>query len=98
VEHLASRPSLIDKFLPTPATEYRDDPVTEEAAADEVDAIRDGEPHVANSDDTERDTHYWDGYLHQHHAHGRKALTNQESAVQVLGVVVSSLLDPLEPL
>jgi len=88
VEHLASRPSVIDKFLPTPSTEYRDDPVAEQAPPTEEDTVRDGEPHIANSDDMERDTHFWDGYLHQHHAHGRKALTHQESAVQVLGVVV----------
>ncbi|KZO97366.1 Zinc/iron permease [Calocera viscosa TUFC12733] len=92
VEHLASRPSVIDKFLQTPAANYRDDPMTTEPPApeEELDAVRDGEPHIANSDpeDRERDTHYWDGYLHQHHAHGRKALTHQESAVQVLGVVV----------
>ncbi|KZT54021.1 Zinc/iron permease [Calocera cornea HHB12733] len=89
VEHLASRPSAIDKFLPTPAVEYRDDPVNDEPPAEEdLDSVRDGEPHIANSDDRERDTHFWDGYLHQHHAHGRKALTHQEAAVQVLGVVV----------
>ncbi|EJT98237.1 Zinc/iron permease [Dacryopinax primogenitus] len=91
VEHLASKPSVIDKFLQTPVGDYRDDPVADGEAPEgpeDLDAVRDGEPHIANSDDPERDTHYWDGYLHEHHAHGRKALTHRESAVQILGVVV----------
>jgi len=91
VEHLASRPSVIDKFLTTPGAEYRDDPLDGEPTAEEDDATRGGEPHITNSEDTEHDTHYWDGYLHEHHAHGRKSFTHQESATQVLGVVVLQL-------